>query len=798
MADPVIINPTLTHAGQAAAFSADNTGIELKITHASFGRGHYDPTGDELGLAEPVGSKVPLAGGSRPTPYQLRMVATWREDVGAVAIGEIGFWAGDVLAFIWSKADGTIASYKTDGTTYVLFNDLAFAQVPPGSINIEVDPNESVALAALSAHEGANNAHPQYLLRSDVAKDFGALNWLGLAGGTADELVLMIEAQESVLPAYAAGQRFQFTAVLANGGPVTVSIEGLDVVPVVKAGPNGLLALEAGDLRPSAMYELTYDGESFQVSGGGIGSGAGSSSGGVSGSYAKDEGDANAYLGTYLPAVTSLIDGAELVFLAKNANTGESTFSPNGVQAKPIVSQRYGALSAGSISAGSICTVRYLASLDAWVLTTVSGNAVPSTLAGFGITDAYTKEQMDALVSGSQSKVVGLPVVSGSSSVTAGTVVSLTATASSLLNGGSIASFTWTMPDGSAVTTPAASGSASKSVTAIGSIGTNYVVTVYATDNAGNKSAVATKSIAITSHNAPSAPTAVTVAAVVYQNSTGNQITVSGSVASDGATLTYVLTQSGGVALAFSKTSNIGANEVVTFTAPSVASDTPVTIKVTALDSMGAVSSAKSVVITVAAVPSVAGAPYGGGIYAGRMKIGTQEYALIVAPKATGESASLTWKSANTTTAGTTSTWDGASNTAAMIAAGASAHPAAQFCKNLTIGGFTDWFLPAKDQLELLYRNLKPDTTANTTSYGANPNSNPVGSNYTAGSPAQTAVAAFKTGGAEAFTPDNYYWTSTEYSSYTAWVQIFSSGNQYYFNYEGGGYRVRAVRMIKI
>lgn len=272
MANPVIINPTLTLAGQAAAFNASNDGIELKMTHVSFGRAHYNPTGDELALKSPVGSKVPLAGASRPTPYQIRMVSSWREDVGEVPIGEIGFWSGDVLVFVWSKADGSIASYKTDGVSYVLFNDLAFAQVPAGSIGFVVDPNESVALAALAAHEGASNAHPQYLLRADVAKDCGPLAWLGTALGTANAMGLALQAKEAVLPAYAAGQRFQFIAKFTNTASVTANIGARGAKAVKKAGDAGLIDLEPGDIKAGAMYDLNYDGQFFQL-GGGVGSG---------------------------------------------------------------------------------------------------------------------------------------------------------------------------------------------------------------------------------------------------------------------------------------------------------------------------------------------------------------------------------------------------------------------------------------------------------------------------------------------------------------------------------------------
>lgn len=273
MANPVIINPKLTLAGQAAAFIASSTGVELKITHASFGRGHYDPTGDEVALSDPVGSKILLAGGGRPTPYQLRTVSVWKENVGQVAIGEIAWWAGDVLAFIWSKASGEIASYKTDGVAYVLFSDLKLAQVPAGSINIEINPGESVALAALGEHESFEHAHPQYLLRKSVASDSGPLMGLKHSiGSTANALVLELDAAESVLTTYDQFQRFQFLATSANTTSVTVDIEAIGVTTVKRAGDSGLVDLEPGDIKAGGLYDLNYDGAYFQL-GGGVGSG---------------------------------------------------------------------------------------------------------------------------------------------------------------------------------------------------------------------------------------------------------------------------------------------------------------------------------------------------------------------------------------------------------------------------------------------------------------------------------------------------------------------------------------------
>ena len=197
--------------------------------------------------------------------------------------------------------------------------------------------------------------------------------------------------------------------------------------------------------------------------------------------------------------------------------------------------------------------------------------------------------------------------------------------------------------------------------------------------------------------------------------------------------------------------------------------------------------------------PSSAGLPYGGGYYAGKIVTGGVTYALIVASKAQGgENTSLDWKTSNSSTTGTTSINDGLANTNTMIAAGASAHPAANFCNNLSINGYNDWYLPAKDELEILYRYLKPTTDANDTSSGANTSSVPTTSNYTSGSPAQTSVTIFRTGNSEAFVTSNYYWTSTEQSSTNGWIQNFSNGGQGNFGNKTYAFYVRGVRRIAI
>ena len=192
--------------------------------------------------------------------------------------------------------------------------------------------------------------------------------------------------------------------------------------------------------------------------------------------------------------------------------------------------------------------------------------------------------------------------------------------------------------------------------------------------------------------------------------------------------------------------------------------------------------------------PTVIGQAYGGGFYAGQIGVSSvATHYLVVGPVASAQS-TLQWKTANTTTAGTTSNIDGPANSTAMNNA---SHPAAQFCEGLTIGGFSDWYMPAKNELEVCYYNLKPTTSSNNTSSGINANAVPArASNYTTGTPAQTSATDFKDTGAEDFALVQY-WSSTELSATNASYGYFGSGYQ-------GGYtknvsnRVRAIRRVAV
>lgn len=199
----------------------------------------------------------------------------------------------------------------------------------------------------------------------------------------------------------------------------------------------------------------------------------------------------------------------------------------------------------------------------------------------------------------------------------------------------------------------------------------------------------------------------------------------------------------------------------------------------------------------VPADPVPVGSPFEGGYYAGRIMIDEQAYALVVAPKTQGgESDILRWKTTQTTTVGTDSRNDGWSNTQAMIQAGSALHPVAAFFSGLSINGYDDWYLPSRDELEILYRAFKPTTQNNSTNYGANPSAIPPTGNYTTSNPSQTDIEAFKSGGGEDFSTV-YYWSSTQDSSARSLIQTFSIGGQI-TNSKTTTLRVRGVRRVAI
>jgi len=222
-------------------------------------------------------------------------------------------------------------------------------------------------------------------------------------------------------------------------------------------------------------------------------------------------------------------------------------------------------------------------------------------------------------------------------------------------------------------------------------------------------------------------------------------------------------------------------------TVSGLTNDTAYTFKVFANNAYGpSPLSASSNSTTPQAPPTVIGQAYGGGYYGGKINVSGTQYYLLIADKTVGEAYQKTWGVYGTSTSAN-SVIDGPTNSATLAALG-SAYEAATFCENLNIGGYTDWYLPAKDEIQVLYYFLKPGTDSNDTAFGSNAyavSPQPVSTVYTAGSPAQTSATSFRTGASsqefEVSPGTGKYWTSTQYPGFTSqlvWCQRSTTGGQ--------------------
>jgi hypothetical protein len=204
------------------------------------------------------------------------------------------------------------------------------------------------------------------------------------------------------------------------------------------------------------------------------------------------------------------------------------------------------------------------------------------------------------------------------------------------------------------------------------------------------------------------------------------------------------------------------------------------------------------------------GDEYEGGYFAGYISQnanGVATHGLIVSPKASGSNggSSLKWMSVDQDYwfGGTFSSYDGAANTAylAGLTHPDAIFPAADYCAGLSIGGYSDWYLPARYEYTIAYWNLKPSTANNNTGYGANSYAVPQTSNFPSNSdPSQTSISAFQSGGSEDFAATRY-WTSEKYGSGTdsnAYFLTFEDGRIDWFPMWNGQYRVRAFRKFAV
>ena len=223
------------------------------------------------------------------------------------------------------------------------------------------------------------------------------------------------------------------------------------------------------------------------------------------------------------------------------------------------------------------------------------------------------------------------------------------------------------------------------------------------------------------------------------------------------------------------------------------------------------------------------GTPFGGGYFAGQITDGVSIYNLIVAPveeaglqgqttPVSGRLAYRTSATADTPSAIVQDEFYG--GTTSDLLSTSAEHPVFNsFINGPTgpnagsldlvnggngggtgIGGYNDWYLPAKNELEVCYYFLKPESNGNSTTSGSNANAvapEPTSTNYSGTVPTTTSSTLFQVNQPQAFSTSETYWTSSESSSATtaAWIQGFLTGGQGSAG-KNNAYAARAIRRI--
>jgi hypothetical protein len=175
---------------------------------------------------------------------------------------------------------------------------------------------------------------------------------------------------------------------------------------------------------------------------------------------------------------------------------------------------------------------------------------------------------------------------------------------------------------------------------------------------------------------------------------------------------------------------------------------------------------------TTSAAPHYVGELFGGGIVYYVSDNGTR--GLIASLDDLDVGIGAAWSGNTFTLIGATaqSFYDGASNTAAMVAQDATANKAGTLCDSYSNGGFSDWYLPASWELNLLYNSAF--IISNILDNDGNSATQPLNSTYVA---------------------PHYgmYWSSTEGGTGHGWYYSICLGSSN-FTSKSTSYRVRAIR----
>lgn len=257
---PVSFN--ITNVGNVALWNANNTGLDVTLTHIQLGSGNRTPDGTETALTTPEQS-APIAAGTLVSDTQIRMSAIFTGSL-SYTVKEIGLWAGDptvggsVLVAYWSQASGLLA-VKSAGVDFVFAHDMTMDNaVPPGTLTISADTGQSSMLAMMADHESAANPHGGYATKVGVqAQTYTAITTAGTAPtytGTASP----------VITGYAAGMRFRLKIHAGSAGAASINLNGLGAKSLKVYDASGTKQ-NPTSLPANLLTDIEYDGVDFIV-----------------------------------------------------------------------------------------------------------------------------------------------------------------------------------------------------------------------------------------------------------------------------------------------------------------------------------------------------------------------------------------------------------------------------------------------------------------------------------------------------------------------------------------------------
>jgi hypothetical protein len=278
---------------------------------------------------------------------------------------------------------------------------------------------------------------------------------------------------------------------------------------------------------------------------------------------------------------------------------------------------------------------------------------------------------------------------------------------------------------------------------------TQYYVRAYATNSVGTSYGAYSTFVTIAA-TLPVVTSTTAISSIAQTTASGG-----GSISSDGGSaitlrgVCYSSTNSSPSVYYDSYTSNGTGIGSFSSLFNALSSNTKYYVRAFAINNIG-VAYGPVIQFTTAAPALAIGQSYQGGIIA--YLDGTGQHGLIAT--SSDQSTSAEWGCYGSSISGAdgTSIGTGNQNTVDIMNGCSTNGTAARLCANLILGGYSDWYLPSKDELYQLYIN-------------------------------RAAIGGFSS------TP---YWSSSEYGNYAYYLDFSNSYQSYY--YKNYGYRVRAVR----